>query len=339
MRRVLYHEDIPLETALASLELFDTTDATHDAEGTARMLDTLANRFLAETADFTTMSISRKADVLIQWMWKQGFTGTPPDRYRALKNVFVGLTLRTVRTGIPLTLVAIFVGLSRRIGLTAHPCAYPGHVYAIVVDESGEHLFYDIFNEKTDPRIQREVITARIPSLATQQSILAPSNNRDLVLRMAQNILATLRLPSIDRIQHNHGYPHVCENSILYAALTAIIILGSGRVSPEIIRHMMQQIPSDFPMDVRFLEEEVVPRVADEKEREFLGNMCNALRAADAESKAVSRRDTRENRAVMVPYYPSECFLCHAHFANLALRAFGPYDVESVERSLIRLEV
>lgn len=290
-------------------------------------LDNLAEQFLKEVPNFSSLEVEEKANSLIHWMWSQGFVGTPPDRYRALKNAYIGMTIRSVRSALPLTLVAIFCAIARRVGLHARACAYPGHVYAIVMDspfspdssldDRTKYRYYDLFDSKDNPAVSRESLISLLPpdepSLITRY--LSPSSTAELVTRMSQNIIVTLQLSEAELLQNNHGYPHVCEHSALYAALTAMVILGATRVTRHVVEHMMRRVPADFPMDVRFLEEEMVPRVGEEKQKKMLENVCAALRAEDAEMKPVCRRDTEENLAVMVPF-PSSCLSCHASLAK-----------------------
>jgi len=170
-------------------------------------------------------------------------------------------------------------------------------------DDRSKYLYYDLFNDRENPAVSRDRLITFLGSQADDSSLIAryisPSSTAELVTRMAQNIIATLQLTEAELLQNNHGYPHVCEHSALYAALTAMVIMGATRVTRHVVEHMMRRVPADFPMDVRFLEEEMVPRISDEKQRKMLENVCAALRAEDAETKPVFRRDTDENKAVM----------------------------------------
>ena len=304
--RVREYNDVPLEIALLALDLFVISSATPDVEYVVQILDDLAAEFLAATPEFTKLEKTEEKSVkLITWMWSKGFKGCPAEHYRALKNVFIGLTLRTVRSAIPLTLVAIFCALARRVGLTAYPCGYPAHVLAIVESpEDEEYQYYDLFTGPgSHPRMEKARLVENFMPGENIAVFLAPATVSSMVIRAAQNIIATLQLRPAERPGDNiSGYPEVDEHSTLYAALTAMVILRpkSGPIPPSIVEHMIQQIPSDFRMDVRFLEEELLPRVANKNFRDMTENVCGALRAEDTTPRNVARRNSPENQGVMV---------------------------------------
>ncbi|TGZ80158.1 YccV-like-domain-containing protein [Ascodesmis nigricans] len=298
MKRIEAGHDVPLEIALSSLELFDAGDAAHDEHDTVRRLDELAQRFLQETADFHAFSIPEQAEALTRWLWKEGYVDIPVNRYLALKNLFIGLTMRSVHSARPTTLVAIFCSIARRIGLTAHPCAPHNHAYAIVQDENGDSLYYDVFcTSRRAPLITTEEIAARIPDRQLWPAFLQPAGACLMVNRTAQALLHCLQRPALDLTQHNHGYPRICTKAALQAALTSIVMLSSAPLSPQIVTELTHFV-TKHPMDVRFLEEEVVPRVSGQEQRAMLENVCNAMRCEDSEVKTGSTRDTKENSAV-----------------------------------------
>jgi F-box protein 21 len=300
--RVREFNDVPLEVALAAFDLFVLTRSELDVEDIVRDIDDLATSFLATTPEFESFDTEEKAIRLIHWMWDQGFKDTPAEHYRALKNVFIGLTIRTVRTAIPLTLVAIFCAIARRVGLVAHPCGYPNHVLAIVEDPEEGYQYYDLFpGPDRLSRLDRSRLIEMAGGENVASSSITPATVSSMAIRAAQNIITTLQLPPAQRVEQNRGYPEVCERSTLYAALTAMVVLNqAGPVSLPVVEHLAQQIPADFPMDVRFLEEELLPRVVDPAGRRLLENVCGALRAEDTMPRTIWRRDCPENQRVLV---------------------------------------
>lgn len=296
--RVRDYDDVPLEVALLALELFVLNSASPDVQEIVQDLDDLARTFLSATPDFSDSNTSEKSMKLILWMWDQGFTGAPHDRYHAFKNVFIGITIRCNRTAIPLTLVAIFCALARRVGLKAYPCGYPGRVLAIVEDQDAmDYRYYDIFcGPGTDPRNDRATLLEGLPS-----DLLGPASTSLMVVRAAKNIVNTLQLPDEIRERLNEEYTEICEHSTFYAALTAMVVLrsGFGPVSVMVVQHMTHQIPAGFPMDVRFLEEELLPLIIEPDSRRLLENVCGALRTEDSTPRTVSRRNCPENKRVL----------------------------------------
>jgi F-box protein 21 len=298
-------ESVPLEMALGALELFSLDAMKPDLEDTMKEFDSLTAEFLSATPKFDILDIQAKARALIRWMWKSGFKGASAERYRALKNMFIGMSLRPgLRTSIPLTLTAIFVAIARRAGFIAHACTLPGMVYLRVDAADGTPTFYDIFN--VNFQTSGEVVETQLVAHSTLAgenlglSYRRPAPTSELVLRMAGNIVHTLQLPHINRLMASNGYPPVYEHSAIYAALTAMVILNPTFARQHIVSHLTHQIPMQFPMDVRFLEEELLPRIDGKLERESLINVCNALRAEDSTPRSVWKRDNPETCGVEV---------------------------------------
>lgn len=306
---MVQHDDVPAEVALLALDLFVTPSHSPDVADISSDFDNMAAAFLASIAsaglDFAALDVEGKSVKLITWMWDQGFRGVSAGKYRALKNAFISLTIRTVRTAIPLTLVAIFIALARRLGLVAHPCGYPGHFLAIVEDEAGQFQYYDVFTGPgIYPRLDRSSLAAALDDPDANQAYLSPMPVALLVIRSAQNILHILQMSPGERAVANSGYVPVCTSSALYAALTALVVLKPVPVSLTVVDHMTKQIPSEFPMDVRFLEEELLPRVYDWTSRSLLERVCNALVAGDTTARAISPRNAPENECVRVSQVP-----------------------------------
>lgn len=301
-KRLKTGEDVPIEEALGAVDIYVTKTASPDLDDTSKELDRLATQFSHCNPDFTTLSTSDKALRLMGWMQEQGFRGAPTERYRALKNCLVGLTIWSVRTAIPLTLVAIFCAIARRISLKASPCGYPFHVLAIVSDEeTGERFYFDPFSPDIK-RLERETLEVEIARFgpAFIDKFLSPATTTEMVIRTADNMIETLQQGSTERALQAHGYPEVDENAALYAALTIMVVLRPGPVPINVVHHMTEHLPGDFPMDVRFLEEELLPKVEAPNERNQLKNVCNALRSVDVMPRIASRRNTPENREVRV---------------------------------------
>lgn len=298
-------DSVPLEIALGALELFQQDSMKPDLEDLTKELDELATQFLSHTPKFKTFSVQEKAQELIMWMWSSGFWGAAADRYRALKNTFIGMSLKPgYRTSIPLTLVTIFIALARRVGFTAHACSFPGMMYARVDSADGTPTFYDIFNKSKETCGVVSEAQLAAHSILVGDGLAAtyrrPARTLDLVLRMASNIIHTLQLPTINRLMASNGYPPIYETSAMYAAVTAIVILNPNFVRQHIVPHLTQSISNTFPMDVRFLEEELLPCVAAEPEKDSLRKVCNALRAEDSTPKTAWRRDNPETCGVEV---------------------------------------
>lgn len=318
--------DVPLEVALLAFDLFVITGDSPDIEETLSDFDSLSQLFLSQTPEFYLLETSEKALALITFLWEQGFKACPLGHYRAMKNQFIGLTMRTVRTAIPLTLVAIFCAVARRVGMKAYPCGFPNHMLAIVEAEGNEavsvscasasagagatagksspttaanpaavnYQYYDLFcSPNRHPRLDKQRLlddlSTHDPSLIPY--LLSPSPILNIVLRQARNIINTCQLTSrAEADVINIGYPSINHTYALYSAIAAHVILKPG-YSHNYVTQMSEICNSYLPMDVRFLEEEILPTVPEGREKGMLTNVVGALRAQDEMPRTVARRD------------------------------------------------
>lgn len=291
-------EDISLEYALGCFELFILKTPEGDIDDISGILDELAARFKSETTNFADMSTKAKALALCTYMNREGFRGASYESYRALKNAFIGVSLRTDRTNLPLTATAIYCSLATRVGLAAYPCGFPYHVLAIVRNEDGNYIYLDPFrgegNELPVQGLEHQLSELGVG--ATMDEFLRPSPTTDIVLRTSRNILESLRrAPGPSDIQQEAV--EIDRHSALYAALTASALLGP-RITLNVVQHMARRIQDEYSMDVQFFEEDIVPKLEDRNARELLLEMCGELRAEDSAQRPVSRRENLDGNDV-----------------------------------------
>lgn len=255
------------------------------------MLDELAARFQSVTPNLHQLSTKAKASSLCKFMAQEGFRGASSEHYRALKNSFIGISLRTDRTNLPLTATAIFCSLATRIGLTASPCGFPYHVLAIVND-NGRRIYLDPFrgdgNELSVEGLENQLQTLGIDD--EKDEYLRPSIVSEIVLRTARNILESLRHTPTTSREPN---ALVNRNSALYAALMASVLLGP-RITYNLIQHMAKLIQEECPMDVIFFEQQIIPQATLPNCADLLQDTCIKLRNIDATLNVVNHRSSAE---------------------------------------------
>lgn len=257
------------------------------------MLDELAARFQSVTPDVDQLSTKAKASALCKFMAREGFRGASSERYRALKNSFIGISLRTDRTNLPLTATAIFCSLATRIGLSASPCGFPYHVLTIVNnEENGQRIYLDPFrgdgNELPIEGLENQLQMLGIDE--AKDEYLRPSAISEIVLRTARNILESLRHTPTTSREPNAP---VNRNSAFYAALMASVLLGP-RITYNLIHHMARLIQEECPMDVMFFEQELIPQVEIPNCVELLKETCVKLRDIDSTPNPVNWRSSTE---------------------------------------------
>lgn len=172
-----------LEQALGAFDMFVLNDGEEDLDEIDHTLDRLAAQFQADYPDFATMTTRQKSLELVHWVRSRGLVGldNPERTFRNVRNCLIGQALADPEhPSLPIISSTIYAGIARRLGLRAHCCAVPGHVYNTVLAPPGE------------------TVDGRPFPLVTRRS--APS-------RLAvQDDPPTLQLSSLSMLPHAHTH-------------------------------------------------------------------------------------------------------------------------------------
>ncbi|KAF8424105.1 hypothetical protein EV426DRAFT_103045 [Tirmania nivea] len=142
----------------------------------------------------------------------------------------------------------------------------------------------------------------------------SPSNTRELIVRVARNILESVRLTGMQptptyTTPGSWDQPQLQpeRHAALYAALTASVICGPP-ASTRLLEHMCTLMQRDFACDVGFFEEDM-SRLISEDDVMLLHNICNAVRREDETPKRAMRRYHCTSSPVPSPPSSSSLFL------------------------------
>jgi regulator of sirC expression with transglutaminase-like and TPR domain len=116
-----------------------------------------------------------------------GFHGNAENYYDP-RNSYVNDVIER-RTGIPITLAALYCEVARRAGLRAHGVGFPGHFLAKCLLPDGDVLI-DCFNART---VSREDCQALLDSFSpgggkVTDEMLESASARDILCRMLNNL-------------------------------------------------------------------------------------------------------------------------------------------------------
>ena len=125
-----------------------------------------------------------------------------------MRNHFLHKVLTTHRKTLPLSLVAVFVVITNRLGIPSKVVGFPGHVHAFVplsleasssrihispyYDALNEGIHVDVFNSDTAPLIDIISLLRRGP-----QDQLKPASIHDMVFCAGRNILTSAQLHQV----------------------------------------------------------------------------------------------------------------------------------------------
>jgi regulator of sirC expression with transglutaminase-like and TPR domain len=117
-----------------------------------------------------------------------GFRGNVSDYYDP-RNSFLNEVVDR-RTGIPITLAVVLLGVCRRAGVVAHGISFPGHFLVRTARRGGEPVFVDPFDgrvlEPGQIRALYEQATGD-PGMIDER-FLEPASRRQILARMLNNL-------------------------------------------------------------------------------------------------------------------------------------------------------
>ncbi|KAK6352700.1 hypothetical protein TWF730_009511 [Orbilia blumenaviensis] len=291
-----------LEIAISSFDLFTLDDFTFDVEQIQQSLTVMRDDILHSQRDFQVQSVQEKAIGIVSHMRSLGFLGCPQERFHDLINCFIGISMRTTKSTLPITSCSIFCSLAGRLGLETHPCAYPYHVYALVRETESSH-FYVNPHESTEVVLQLD-LESRLEDIGitvspeTINKYLHPATTKELVLRNARNILRNTpraRRHFLDDRQD----PGINIDAAEYAALFAVALL-SNTWTTRILEPLCRCLQESFPLDVGLIEKYIVPLAGPgSRPARLLQTICIALRNEDGMVRRPKLRSLTENRGVL----------------------------------------
>lgn len=316
---------VPIEQALGAYDVFARMGDDVGTDIISEDIGQLATAVFEAYPHFHELTPRIKASTLATFLRDQGFQGVPDVSYRALRNSFIGLVLRSAtHDSLPLISVAIYCALANRVGLDARPCGFLFHVYTLVYapanyDLDGNYkptsssdldfMYLDPFRSSDEVKHLDLVRTLRdmgVPS-ADQATFLSDTNTREMVLRTARNIMNSVQ--SIRQIEQGrrtvqptwfNTYPDM--DNAFYATIWAMLILSPSDHAAatqstiqrrQYLPYLLEHFQTHYPWDVGMLEEHVIPLFYNQPEGERLIEFVQSMHQIDSMPKPRVTRDTK----------------------------------------------
>ncbi|RDW67908.1 hypothetical protein BP6252_09304 [Coleophoma cylindrospora] len=333
--RLAHTDDVPLERALGSFDLFVLHDHKGDLLEITKLFDDLAARLQREVTGVDQMSPRQKALAVAKFLRAHNLTGISSDvAYHDLQNNYIGIALlHPEHPSLPLISAAIYCAVAQRLGLHAQCAEFPNHVHVIVYPNDGESLDGESVSREPssepmylDPfRTDSEVPVQYLTSLLTSWGVipaefslyLTHSDPSKMVLRTSRNILTTVREyrghGGLDTDGHPsillHANPFSDMENAFYSALWANFMLGnSSRRSGyeaysrnQFIPMILERFERLYPMDASLIERYICAPLTTSKNRDIV-QLCETLRVirqGDMMPKPIHSRKGDECRKVL----------------------------------------
>ncbi|TFK56651.1 hypothetical protein OE88DRAFT_1730121 [Heliocybe sulcata] len=238
-------QDVSFEEALTGLSAFFCVSPHHIASQ-LDVLGSLCRVYLCKGRWPIDTSIREQVEDAVtricEFMRNFGFKAGDPARFHNLFNHFPHCVLTTHKDTLPMSMVWLFVCLSRRLGLEASPVDFPRKVLAHVsVSGSEEGLLVDVY--RTD---QKVVLSAEADIPATLAAVGIPRNQSNIheiqtraspagpmLLRAARNIGGSFHRMTQAEFDEMAQTDY---ESASYAAICADLILtNNGRALAHLV--------------------------------------------------------------------------------------------------------
>lgn len=326
-------EDVPIERALAAYDVFTRTGEDVDYEAVTCDLDRLAQGVYKQYPGFPTMSARAKASTLASFLREQGFQGVPDSSYRALRNSFIGLVLRSeTHDSLPLISVAIYCALAWRVGLDARPCGFLFHVYTLVYAPKDytldgaykptnttnlDYMYLDPFRSSDEVLAGHLQRTLREMGVPTSQHVafLSDSTTRDMVLRTARNIMNSVQTirqteTGLHGIHSNWHEAYPDMDNAFYATIWSMLLLGAHDDSGgpgitvasrrrQYLPYLLEHFQTHYPWDVSLLQQHVIPMFVHQPEGQRLIHFVDSMRRIDGMAPRAKRREESTTEKVV----------------------------------------
>ncbi|KAL8656220.1 MAG: hypothetical protein Q9226_002733, partial [Calogaya cf. arnoldii] len=315
-------QPVSLERALAAFDQFVLHDRDGDLEETSTRLDHVAELIRLQNPEISEASPQKKGEIIAGYLLSEKLTGVEADsQYHNLQNSFIGLALQSSEraAALPLISVAIFCAVSQRLGLTAEPCGFAFHIYAIIIAPEGfdiegrpsqdrsesQRTYMDPF--RSDKMVPRSNLEAQLKAMGIasieHEAYLGTASTADMVRRTARNIIT-----AIQSTRHVHDLTIAAEteypesDGALYSALWALLLLpedtAARSAGARYLPYMLDHVEKQFLMDISLIEQFAAPLFEGSPHQEQLRNTIRVIRAGDSMPKSVKRRDPEASQSV-----------------------------------------
>ncbi|KAF4556156.1 Hypothetical protein D9617_1g080310 [Elsinoe fawcettii] len=319
------HANPSLEESIAAFDLFIIGGRWGNLSEITQALDTATEEIKADHPNILDLDEETRALTIADWLREHGLGGleAPHTIFHAMKHNFLSFTLRNrSRCSLPLQSTVIYCSIATRLGLRAHPIAFPGQILAIILpstptttssppEDSTSHRFY----------LSPWTSTASSPSqaiphalLATQLTIsgvpprlhgtyLDPAHPRTMVVRTCRNIMRSYEEwhnvpPNRDDLIGNHH--------AFYAYLWAMALVEEAPPAPGAMvpaldhpnaGHLATMLREHFPEDLELVRNYLGPLFGRTPRGRELMLVLAEMKAEDLNRKPVMRRVNEDGTA------------------------------------------
>jgi len=349
-----------LEENLAAFDLFIIGMGKGDADTISAALDNIVHDIRHEHPAFDDLGLQEKLTTVAGFLRDNGLVGNSnTERYHGIENNFLSYALFSEsHTSLPLQSTAIFVSVARRLGVNAHFCNFPTHIYAMApLDQTHSNPAYMAMEDGRaveaviylDPWAQSGVVDLDhlhnqlfqmgIPRISHHQ-YLQRAPVRDMVLRTARNVMR-----SWEETRRGVIAPHdsIDTEHAFYAFLWAMLLVGTAEQREMNIHRRRSYLPylletfqNNYPEDVTMAEKFIAPMLEGDAQKEQFFQLTAELRANDRNARPIM---TRDNEATKVVKYKVGQVFQHKRYGYVGVIVGWDPKCAAGERWIVQMNV
>ncbi|KAF2155332.1 YccV-like-domain-containing protein [Myriangium duriaei CBS 260.36] len=307
-------KETTLEEQLAAFDLFVIGKHWGNAEDITRALDDIADGIKNANPNIDELDDLQRSLVIIRHLRDNHLVGMDDGtEYHSMKNNYLSFNLlHQSHASLPLQSAVIFCSVARRLGIVAHPCNYPAHIYVVVMlnrNVSSEQsrtisekdcLYLDPWTQDTPVALEHLVARLRVFGISEREfpMYLAPAPVRSMVLRTCRNIMHSYQDWRRGILQDE---PPVYNYDAFYSYLWCMALVEDGNANEDglgvwhrpHLAHLPPFFKENFPEDLPLVNRYLGPMFATHPNRQAFHLTMAEMKASDLNRRPVVRRDEK----------------------------------------------
>lgn len=168
-----------------------------------RLGATARRRLAAQGTRPGSDDVEMALSIVLSYLYEElGYKGNAADYYDP-RNSFLNDVIER-RTGIPISLAIVLIGVCRRAGIEVQGVSFPGHFLVRALRDDGHAVFIDPFDGKFLERDHLEALYQQATNdpAGLDEAFLEPASRRQILTRMLNNLRAIYEVRGDGRRLH-----------------------------------------------------------------------------------------------------------------------------------------
>lgn len=300
-------KDVSLEEQLTAFDLFIIGKQWGEVADITKALDKIAADIRDDNMDFEDVDDFQKCVLIISHLQQHGYVGLGDGReHRSMKNNFLSFNLlQGDHASLPLQSAVIFCGVARRLGITAHLCNYPAHIYVVVLLDglqvsqlpNQQHTIYlDPYSDDKPVSLSGLVRRLRMFGIPEDEfsGYLAPAPTREIVLRTCRNIIRSYQDWRRGILQEE---PPLMNHDAFYSFLWCMSLVedstsgvGGGVWYRPHMTHLTTVFSDHHPEDLDLVDRYISPLFGTHPDRREYDSAMEEMRRSETRPRPVVPR-------------------------------------------------